>query len=152
MQVERKFRFETVHRVRKLQEKSKQRELGILFQSLDHTKTVIRRLKSDRDNEAKALATVTDPRWARTLSGRILFLEMKILENVKNINEIEKSIEEKRAEVDKATQGRKMFDTLSDRHASSLSDHDRREETKLNDDIAVRRFRVSNSGNLARRQ
>ena len=139
-----KFRFETVHRVRRLQEKQKQRELGALIVQLERTIAHRGQIQSERFLQATRLAgldeMVSKPVWAQTIAARMAFLNDLIERDFELEADTRLLIEEKRKEVKKALQERKMFDRLYEKHRDNLQRERRSREIKELDEIAVMRF------------
>ena len=144
-----KFRFETVHRVRKLQEKAKMRELGQLMSELRSSINYRKNLLGEKFGRAKELSSITAKAHqvavAQVTFARMEFLEDQIIKADALIEDVKALIEQKRVEVSDAYRSRKMFDKLLVKHDQRVTIFERRTEEKELNEISIVRFSKNNN-------
>jgi flagellar export protein FliJ len=140
-----RFRFETVHRVRKLEERNRKRELGILLSRLEQLISQRKHIEMGREKLAQELANLghqaVSAGWALVFSGRIAHLDRQRSESMESEKDLHELIEEKRAEVEKALMARKGLDRLLEKHQAKIKAIIRKDEEKYLDEMTIIRGR-----------
>jgi flagellar export protein FliJ len=146
-----KFRFATVHRVKRLMENVRMRELGQLMSQLqlqtDFQEDMKRQRTEDARNFGKAATQGIKACWAQTLGDRDFYFRGQIAQSQLLIEDQQKLIEAKRKEVELAYRERKMFDRLLEKHSKQQGIEQRRQVEKDLDEIVSTRF--SRKANLS---
>ena len=141
---DRKFRFETVHRVRKLQEKTRLRELGALMVELERARELRNEIREQRRREATDLVVgLREGRsaaWSDMVRRRLEYLDHQVEEILEQEKSIHGLIAEKQKEVELAHRNRKMFDRLEEHHLDDTRLEQAREESAAADEVATMRF------------
>ncbi len=151
MAIRNRFKFETLHRVRLLQEKVKMRELGKLMSEQMETINYRQCLMDENYRMAGRLSKVNQDshsvRLAQVTWTRMEFLQDQIEKAGVLIEEVNALIDLKRDEVADAYRSRKMFDKLLEKHNQNVLVRDRRkEEKKLGEGTLIRYFRDAGKG------
>lgn len=139
-----KFRFETLHRVRKLEEKTRLRELGVLMNELENltfAKNELIRLKNVTRVKLSRIPVgkhqtglaQTGVDWMNSLDNKVELIDFQV-------EDTQALIEKKKEEVTLAHRQRKMFDKLREKYEQESNITLRRLEEGVLNDIAVTRF------------
>lgn len=148
-----KFRFKTLHRVRKLEEKTKLRELGALIHELEKLTLAKRLLLEKQDHTRRRLSTASAGKHQVGLAQNgvqwMLFLSEKVEKIDFQIEDMHALIQKKKKEVSVAHRQRKMFDKLKEKHEKKLEIDGRRQEENILNDVAVTRYVKGNNEQMA---
>jgi len=140
-----KYKLQSILNIKeKIEEEEKEKLSKLLFEKaneeavLQHLKD--RKFQSQEEMKAKQLQGAMDMEELKRYEAHLKKMEFLIQNQVLRIRELDMKIEQQRQVVIKATQERKMFDKLKEKHKDRFMVEQDREERKFIDELAISRF------------